>query len=61
MNEQKRKFYNALPEIFRLQDGINLGMEMGLTFDVAKKFISRNKAYFEKGGKGIYKKTFIDE
>lgn len=61
MNEQKRKFYDALPEIFRLQDGINLGMKMGLTFNVAKKFISRNKAYFEKSQKGVYKKTFVDD
>lgn len=61
MNEQKRKFYDALPEIFRLQDGIKIGTEMGLTFNVAKKFISRNKAYFEKSQKGVYKKTFVDD
>lgn len=61
MNEQKRKFYDALPETFKLQDGIKIGTEMGLTFNVARQFIMRNKAYFDKPSKGVYKKTFVDD
>jgi len=63
MSEDKRKFYEALPSQFKLKEGIDLGIRMGLTYDSAKKFISKKSEYFERGakGSGIYKKIFIED
>lgn len=61
MSEEKRKFYNALPPLFKLQEGIALGVKMGLSNNVAKKFISNKKEYFERlKQKGMYRKIFIE-
>ncbi len=63
MSEDKRKFYEALPPLFKLKEGVDLGIKMGLTYDTAKKFISKKKEYFEREakGSGIYKKIFIGD